>query len=139
MFYVLLPALLLGGFVFYASKKPDTFIVKREALINATPDAIYPFLADLHKWTQWSPWEGRDANMQRIYSGEESGVGAKYEYIGNNKVGHGQMEVVEAARTFVRINLHFLNLLKRTTLPSFVWLLKAIRPVSSGPCPVRPI
>ncbi|OFI38794.1 transcriptional regulator [Arthrobacter sp. SW1] len=88
----------------------STFTVSRSALIPAPPSAIFPLVNDFHEWTKWSPWEAMDPNLSRSYSGPESGVGAKYEWTGNNKVGSGNMEIVgsdEPSR--VRIRLEFIK------------------------------
>ena len=39
-----------------AATKPDSFSVQRSIQIKATPDKIYPLVADFHRWTEWSPW-----------------------------------------------------------------------------------
>ena len=56
----------------------STFRVERSTTIDAPPEAVYPHLADFHRWTSWSPWEGLDPDMSRTYSGPDAGVGAVY-------------------------------------------------------------
>lgn len=93
-----------------AVTRPDTFRVERSASIKAPPEAIYPLIEDLHRWTAWSPWEKLDPQLNRSYSGAASGVGAAYTWEGNRKVGQGQMQIVEATPpTLVRIDLHVLR------------------------------
>ena len=43
-----------------ALTKPDTFRVERALAVKAPADAIYPLIADFHRWTGWSPYEERD-------------------------------------------------------------------------------
>ena len=100
-----------------------TFTVSRSALIPVPASVIFPLVNDFHEWTHWSPWEAMDPNLSRSYSGPESGVGAKYAWTGNGKVGSGNMEIVgsdEPSR--VQIRLEFVKPFKSVnpTLFSFV-------------------
>lgn len=86
----------VAAVMIYAATKPDAFRVERSATINAPADKIFPLVNELKRWTAWSPYEARDPEMKRSYSGPESGKGAAYEWDGNNNVGKGRMEIVEA-------------------------------------------
>lgn len=86
---------------------PKEFHVSRATDIAATPEQILPFLIDLKKWQQWSPWEDIDPALERAYGGPDQGVGAIYEWRGNNKAGAGRMEILEASPENVAIDLHF--------------------------------
>ena len=72
----------------------STYSVTRSALIPAPAQDVFPLVNNFHEWTKWSPWEAVDPNMNRTYSGAESGVGAKYAWNGNRKAGSGNMEIV---------------------------------------------
>jgi Polyketide cyclase / dehydrase and lipid transport len=74
----------------------NSFRVERSIAIAAPADRIYPSLSDFHRWTEWSPWEGLDPDLQRRYGGPDEGVGATYEWEGNRKAGKGRMEIVAA-------------------------------------------
>jgi uncharacterized protein YndB with AHSA1/START domain len=87
---------LLAAVLAYAASKPDTFEVQRSATINAPPDVIYPLISDWHKFLSWSPFE-KDPAMKRSFKGAASGKGAIYEWDGNNQVGAGRIEIMEAA------------------------------------------
>ncbi|MEA2822809.1 MAG: hypothetical protein QOJ86_4813 [Bradyrhizobium sp.] len=93
-----------------ASRKPDTFRVQRAAAIHAPPEKIFPLIADFHQWRAWSPYEDRDPDLQRSYSGAASGRGAVYAWEGNRNVGAGRMEILDApAPSKVVIKLDFLK------------------------------
>ncbi|WP_306227873.1 SRPBCC family protein [Bosea beijingensis] len=79
-----------------AARKPDTFQVTRSIAINATPERIYPLIADFRAWNAWSPWEKKDPAMKRTYGGPETGVGATYAWAGDKNVGEGSMRITEA-------------------------------------------
>jgi uncharacterized protein YndB with AHSA1/START domain len=80
-----------------ATTKPDTFSVKRVAVIKAPAETIFPLINDFHRWAGWSPWEKKDPAMQRTFSGAASGKGAVYAWDGNKNVGSGRMEILEAS------------------------------------------
>ena len=65
----------IGAILIYASTKPDSFRVERSTAMNAPPEKIFPYIEGLKRWTEWSPYEGRDPAMKRTYSGAESGKG----------------------------------------------------------------
>jgi len=106
----------------------DTFTVQRSARIDASPARVYAQIADFRMWTRWSPWEDVDPNLQRTYSGAESGLGAVYSWSGNRRAGQGWMEITEAVEpSLVRIDLLFEKPWKARNDTSFT-----IRPEGSG-------
>jgi uncharacterized protein YndB with AHSA1/START domain len=86
----------VAAILLYAATRPDSFRVERSAAMNAPPEKIFPYIDGLKRWTEWSPYEGRDPSMKRAYSGAESGKGAVYEWDGNDQVGKGRMEIVDS-------------------------------------------
>ena len=100
---------LIGGVLAYAAVRPDTLHVQRTISIKATPDKIVPHISDFHAWGAWSPYERKDAAMQRTYGGAPNGNGAVYEWNGNSNVGQGRMEIVNASPSRVTIKLDFLR------------------------------
>ena len=94
----------------YASTRPDSFRVQRSITIKAPAEKVFPEVNDLRAQQSWSPWEAKDPAMNRSYSGEQSGKGAKYEWQGNKQVGHGRMEIVESTPpTKVLMKLDFVT------------------------------
>lgn len=88
--------------------KSEDFRIERSTFIAAAPSAIFPLISDFRRWTEWSPYEGLDPRMERIYSGPDRGVGAVYEWKGSSKVGVGRMEILQAdALSRVLIKLDF--------------------------------
>ena len=98
----------------------DTYTVTRSTTIDAPPERVYEQIVDFHNWTRWSPWEDLDPDLQRTYSGSESGKGAAYAWSGNRKVGQGRMEITEATEpSTVRIDLAFLKPFKAQSEAAF--------------------
>ena len=102
--------------------------MERSARIDAPPARVYAQIANFRQWPKWSPWEDVDPNLQRTYSGAESGLGAVYAWSGNRKAGQGRMEITEADEpSLVRIDLVFEKPWKARNDTSFV-----IRPEGLG-------
>lgn len=100
----------VAAILIYAATRPDSFRVQRSATMNAPAEKIFPYLEGLKRWTEWSPYEGRDPQMKRAYSGADSGKGAVYEWDGNDNVGKGRMEIVDSTPpNRVVIKLDFLK------------------------------
>lgn len=116
----------------------DTFTIERSTTIDAPPAAVYALVADFHQWGQWSPWEDLDPQMQRTFSGAESGTGAVYEWSGNRKAGAGRMEITEAdAPSQVVVDLQFLKPFKAHNTTTFTFTQEAgataVRWTMTGP------
>lgn len=98
----------------------DTFTIERTTTIDAPAATVYGLLADFHQWDRWSPWEDIDPQMQRTFSGAESGEGAVYEWAGNRKAGAGRMEITDASEAaVVTIDLRFLKPFKAHNTTTF--------------------
>lgn len=85
-----------GAVAGYAATRPDTFRIERSIRIAAPPEKIFALIGDFRNWEAWSPWEKKDPDMKRLYSGPPRGTGASYEWEGDRRIGHGRMEIVEA-------------------------------------------
>ena len=103
-------AVVVAGVLIYAATKPNSFTVRRSIEIKAPPAKIFALINDLHGWAAWSPYEKKDPDMKRTFSGAQRGKGAIYEWDGNNSVGKGRMEIIEAAAPAkVAIKLDFIK------------------------------
>ena len=140
---VIVLALVIAAVLILAATKPDRFRIERTATLKAPADKIFPLIADFHQWLNWSPWEGRDPQLKRAYSGAERGKGAVYAWDGNKNVGSGRMEILEAiASSKVVIKLDFLtpfeahNTAEFTMLPqggatNVIWVMHGPAPFLS--------
>ncbi|MBN9487153.1 MAG: SRPBCC family protein [Alphaproteobacteria bacterium] len=105
-----LVVVVVAGILIYAATKPDSFSVQRSANVKAPPDKIFALIADLRGWSAWSPYEKKDPDMKRTFSGAASGKGAIYEWTGNKDVGQGRMEIIDVTTpSKVTIKLDFLK------------------------------
>lgn len=93
---IIVVAVLIAAILIYAATRPDTFRVERSVSIKAPAEAVFPLINDFHAWKTWSPWEKIDPAAKTVFSGADSGIGAIYEWDGNNEVGQGRMEIIES-------------------------------------------
>lgn len=106
----------------------DTYTVQRTTSVQAAPADIYAHIIDFHQWEDWSPWEDLDPTMDKTYSGTDSGVGARYAWTGNRKVGQGNMEITDAtAPSSVTIALEFLKPFRASNTTVFT-----LQPIDKG-------
>jgi hypothetical protein len=85
------------------------FTITRSTSVAADPSVVHRLVDDFHEWAKWSPWEDLDPDLQRTYSGPDSGPGARYAWKGNRKAGEGSMEITGSAPDVVDIDLRFLQ------------------------------
>lgn len=97
MYIIVAIAAVIAIILIVAAMRPDTFRVQRSVDINAPAEKIFPLINDYKHWGSWSPYEKVDPAMQRTFSGAPSGKGSVYEWSGNKNVGHGRMEIMDAA------------------------------------------
>jgi hypothetical protein len=76
---------------------PAHVTVARSVVTNAPESAVFPYLANLHHFHDWSPWTTRDPQLQLTYSGPESGKGARVDWVSQvRSIGTGSMEITNA-------------------------------------------
>ena len=80
----------------YAATRPDSFRVERSITVQAPPEKVFKLVNDFRQWEAWSPWEKIDPQIRRSHSGAASGPGAVYAWQGNQDIGQGRMEIVQA-------------------------------------------
>jgi hypothetical protein len=89
--------------------RPATYTVTRTATLAASPEVVFPYTNDFHKWLEWSPWDKMEPTQQRMHSGPAAGVGAVYEWSGK-EVGKGRMTLTESVPAQkVAIKLEFIE------------------------------
>jgi hypothetical protein len=74
---------------------PSRYSVTRSIDIDASAAKIYPLVAEVRTWKQWSAWNQRDPAMEIVYSGPASGTGAKWTWHSKSE-GNGEMTLTSA-------------------------------------------
>jgi hypothetical protein len=89
-------AAIIGIIALIASTKPDEWTIQRQGAIPEAPAKVFPYMDDLHKFLEWSPWAKLDPTMKLTYGDPASGSGANFSWEGNSKVGAGKMTITES-------------------------------------------
>ena len=110
------------------------YLVSRSTSVDAPPARVHDLVEDFRAWTQWSPWEGVDPELERRYSGPDRGVGAAYAWEGNRKAGAGSMEITSVTEETVGVHLAFLKPFRSTSEVTF--RIVPASPGGSGPTEV---
>lgn len=114
-------AVLIAIFLIVAAMRPNTFRIERSIDIEAPADKIFPLINDYKNWRSWSPYEKVDPAMQRTFSGAPNGKGSVYEWTGNKNIGHGRMEILEAAPpSKIVIKLDFFSPFEAHNIAEFI-------------------
>ncbi len=126
MLIALILIILIAAVLLIAASRPNTFSLVRSADFNTSPERIFMQLNDFKNWAAWSPWEEMDPIMQRNFSGAASGEGAKYAWIGNKKVGEGNMQITKSVPSSnIQLDLNFLKPFKASNVTEFTITPKA--------------
>lgn len=72
---------------------PGSVHVERSAAIAARPGQIFPYMNDLRKFNEWSPWAQRDPQTKYAFTGPEQGAGAVMTWQ-SEKHGAGHQRIV---------------------------------------------
>lgn len=111
-----------------ASLKPGEFRVERRIAVSAPPEKVFAWLDDPRRTAEWSPWEKKDPNVKKTFSGAPKGVGAVYEWDGNKEIGAGRLEITEAvAPRKVVMDLQFFRPMKGRNVAEY-----AVTPQAGG-------
>jgi hypothetical protein len=111
---------LIAGVLAFVATRPGTFHVERKVSIAAPAETIAVLVSDFHRWGEWSPWDKLDPAQKKTYDGGP-GVGAKYTWVGNDKVGEGAMAITEATPERIALNLEFIKPFEAKNRTSFTF------------------
>jgi Transcriptional regulator, effector-binding domain/component len=82
------------------------FHIERSIVINASPSAIYPHMANFSKRSAWSPWEKKDPNIKKSMDGSDGQIGTTSKWDSDHpEVGSGQ-ETFTAMKVNERVDSH---------------------------------
>lgn len=89
-------ALILVALVVVSQFLPSKYHVERSVVMAAQAEGIYPWINNLKKWPEWSPWTAtKDPTLVNSYEGPDEGVGAVSKW-DSKKWGDGSMKISEA-------------------------------------------
>lgn len=117
---VIVVGVLVVGFVAVVAVQPSHYEIQRSLIVAASRGVVYDQLVDFRRWDAWSPWAKLDPAMMTRFSGAAAGVGAVYEWLGNEEVGRGRMTVTAAMpRETLEIGLEFFEPMTETATTTF--------------------
>lgn len=97
-------ALVVGGLA-VAFILPRHAVVTRSIEIAAPPSAVWPIVADLRRFNEWSPWADLDPDAAFTFTGPTDGVGQTLNWESDDqRVGSGAM-TVEALDPDTRVDI----------------------------------
>lgn len=86
----------VGLFIAVGFLLPARVHVERSAVMNARPEAIFPHVATLKRWPEWTAWTtNRFPDMTMRFEGAESGAGAVMIAEGKSS-GNGIVRITQA-------------------------------------------
>jgi hypothetical protein len=85
---------------------PRQYRVERSIVINAPREKVYPHLADLKAWKNWTVWNQRDPGMKIKYSEQSAVVGAWSEWE-SEKEGSGKATLTQLEQNRLVYALEF--------------------------------
>jgi hypothetical protein len=111
---------ILAVFAVVVAMQPAKFQVQRSATMKAPTEVVFSQVNDFHNWNDWSPWAKLDPNCKYTFEGTESGKGAIFKWDGNDKVGAGQMTILESKpNELVKMDLRFIRPFQDVAITEF--------------------
>jgi hypothetical protein len=86
---------IIGIFFMYVSTRPSHFHYEVTEHIKASPEKVFPYISDLKKGGEWSPFEKVDPNMKKDFKGPSDQVGGQLQFAGNKDAGSGSLELLK--------------------------------------------
>jgi hypothetical protein len=88
---------LVGIMAAVAIGLPAHVTVARSVVINAPESAVFPYLNEMRRFEDWSPWQQRDPKLDLTFSGPAQGKGAQVDWTSDvRSIGTGSMEITES-------------------------------------------
>ena len=76
---------------------PAHVTVARTVVINAPESAVFPYVNNMHRFGDWSPWKLRDPQLAITYGGPEEGKGALIQWTSQKRsIGTGNMQISDS-------------------------------------------
>jgi hypothetical protein len=96
---------------------PAHVTVARTVVINAPESAVFPYVNNLHRFGDWSPWKLRDPQLAITYGGPEEGKGALIQWTSQKpSIGTGNMQISDSnLNRSVELAANFNNLEGRSS------------------------
>jgi hypothetical protein len=103
---------LIGILAAVAVGLPAHVTVARSVVINAPESAVFPYVNNFRRFSDWSPWKLRDPQLTITYGGPDEGKGAQIQWTSQKpSIGTGSMEISNSdLNRIVELAVNFNNL-----------------------------
>jgi hypothetical protein len=103
-------ALVVAVFCLVVAMQPADYRVVRSVEMAAAAAVVFEQVNDFHSWEAWSPWAKLDPEAKNSFAGPTAGAGSSFRWSGNDKVGEGQMTILESKPAErVKMQLEFIR------------------------------
>lgn len=82
---------IIALFLLIAAFLSGEYRVERSTVVNTSPDVVYPLVAELEQWKNWSPWVEMEPAAKYTFTGEPGKAGSKWSWKGEI-VGEGSLQ-----------------------------------------------
>lgn len=114
LIYILLG--IIGLIIILGLLAPKSYDVSRKIVIKKPIGEVYNYLRFIKNQANWGPWEERDPDMKKNFTGSDGEVGFISAWEGNKEVGSGEQEITGLdENSEVRTQLRFLKPFKSTS------------------------
>lgn len=89
--YILAGVLIL--FWLLSMVAPKNYHVHRSVDVNRPLSEVFQFIQYVKNQDYWSPWDKKDPDMKKTYTGTDGTIGFVSHWVGNKQVGEGEQEI----------------------------------------------
>ncbi|WP_339611676.1 SRPBCC family protein [uncultured Planktosalinus sp.] len=86
-------AAIVALFIVLSFLAPKNYHVYRTIRVNRPLSEVFQYIKYLKNQDDWSPWDKKDPDMKKTYTGTDGTVGFKSHWEGNKQVGEGEQEI----------------------------------------------
>lgn len=72
---------------------PSSFDISRSIVIQKPLPEVFQYLKLIKNQDNWSPWNEKDPNMKKTFTGTDGEIGFISAWVGNKDVGEGEQEI----------------------------------------------
>ncbi|GJQ64747.1 MAG: hypothetical protein SCALA702_38000 [Melioribacteraceae bacterium] len=102
-------AVIVALFFVVAAFLSSEYRVERSVVVNTSPDVVYPFVAELEQWRDWSPWAEMEPTAKYTFTGVPGEAGSKWSWKGEI-VGEGSLQHDELVKNkSIKSSLKFVS------------------------------
>lgn len=108
MIFVYIFVGLIAALLIIAAFLPKIFNVEKTIIVKRPLDQVRNFVADLHYYSAWNPWQQSDPSVKSSITGSPGIPGHLYEWRGK-KVGVGSLRLNNMDERHIHFDLTFLK------------------------------